>query len=70
MHYGNQTEEFILLNKFINSQLISLENISDMSYEDVEKLCEEILRWKTFNGNMKHLRNWGNQARDESLKSM
>ena len=70
MHYGNQIEEFILLNKFINSQLISLENISDMTYEDVEKLCEEILRWKTFNGNMKHLQNWGSLARDESLKSM
>jgi hypothetical protein len=70
MHYGNQTEEFILLNRFINTQLISLENISDMSYEDVEKLCEEILRWKTFNGNMKHLQNWGNLARDQLLKSM
>lgn len=59
MHYGNQHDEFIFLNNFIKSKSISLETISDMSYEDVENLCEEILRWKTFNGNMKHLKNWG-----------
>jgi len=65
MHYGNDTEEYVLINKFISSQLISLETISDMTYEEVEQLCEEILRWKTFNGNMKHLKNWGNQARNQ-----
>lgn len=69
MHYGNEIEEFVAMNKFISSQIISLETISDMSYEEVEKLCEEILRWKTFNGNMKHLRNWGNQARNQSYET-
>ena len=45
------SKEFHVLHQHLHENSISLDQIRQMSYDDLEDLCNQLLRWKLFVAN-------------------
>lgn len=49
------SKEFHVLQEHLHDDCISLDRIRQMSYDDLEDLCNQLLKWKLFVANREYV---------------